>query len=140
MTGNMITLSVEEMRQILPYFEDMEKYSSAALSVSLEQAQNHVSRLNLGVLKDGTRAYVIYLMAAHLQVLRDKLNKGEMTTGLPTSASVGQASITLTPPKSKDQFDYWLNLTHFGQELLFELNSLTGVGFYFGGSGEDVFR
>ena len=103
-------------------------------------AQNYISPLNLGPLKDNSRTYAVYLMAGHLQLLRDRLSAGNTGTGLQTGASVGQVSVTLTPPPVKDQFDYWLNLTPFGSELLFLLSTVTGVGWYIGGSNEDVFK
>ena len=83
---------------------------------------------------------VLLMMAGHLQLLRDRLSAGNTGTGLQTGASVDKVSVTLTPPPFKDQFDYWLNLTPFGSELLFLLSTVTGVGWYIGGSNEDVFR
>ena len=140
MAGNVIIVTVEGMRTQLAYFADPEKYPDEVLSVDLENAQNYISPLNLGPLKDNSRAYAVYLMAGHLQVLADRMSSGNTGTGLQTGASVGQVSVTLTPPPVKDQFDYWLSLTPFGAQLLFLLSSVTPMGFYVGGSNEDVFR
>lgn len=140
MAGNVIKVTVQGMRMQLPYFADVDKYPDEVLSLDLENAQNYISPLNLGPLKNNSRAYAIYLMAGHLQLLRDRLSAGNTGTGLQTGASVDRVSVTLTPPPFKDQFDYWLNLTPFGAELLFLLSTVTGVGWYIGGSNEDVFR
>ncbi len=140
MAGNVITVTVDGMRQQLPYFADTTKYPNAVLAVDLDNAQNYISPLDLGPLKGNSRVYAVYLMAGHLQLLRDRLSKGQTGTGIKTGASVDKVSVTLTPPPFKDQYDYWLNLTPFGAELLFLLNSVTGAGWYVGGSDENVFR
>lgn len=140
MAGNIVTVTVEEMRTQLPYFKDTDKYPDEVLSADLQQAQCYISPLSCGPLQGDCRARAVYLMAGHLQLLRDRLSVGNTGTGLQTGASVGQVSVTLTPPPVKDQFDYWLNLTPFGSELLFLLSSVTPMGFYVGGSNEDVFR
>ncbi|MBP3514292.1 MAG: DUF4054 domain-containing protein [Elusimicrobiaceae bacterium] len=140
MAGNIVTVTVEGMRLQLPYFKNAEKYPDEVLAADLELAQCYISPLSCGPLKEACRARAVYLMAGHLQVLTDRINGGNMGTGLQTGASVDKVSITLTPPPSKDQYDYWLNLTPFGADLLFLLNSFAPLGFYFGGSNENVFR
>ena len=100
-----ITVSVDQMRVVLPYFADTDKYPDAMLTVALGNAQNYVSPLILGPLGESDRTYATYLMAGHLQVLSDKLNSGNLSVGTETL-----------------------------------LNTVTGVGFFVGGSNENVFR
>lgn len=135
-----VTVSVDQMRVVLPYFADTTKYSDAMLTVALGNAQNYVSPLILGPLGESDRTYATYLMAGHLQLLSDKLNSGDLSVGNETSASVDRVSVSLTPPPNKNQFEFWLNQTPFGAQLLFLLNTVTGVGFFIGGSNENVFR
>ncbi len=140
MAGSVISVSVDGMRSQLPYFADATKYPDAVLTVDLDNAQNYISPLNFGPLRDNSRVYAVYLMAGHLQLLRERLNAGQTGVGIQTAASVDKVSVTLTPPPIKEQYDYWLNLTPFGAELLFLLGSVTGAGWYIGGSDENVFR
>lgn len=135
-----VTVSVDQMRVVLPYFADTDKYPDAMLTVALGNAQNYVSPLILGPLGESDRTYATYLMAGHLQLLSDKLNSGDLSVGTETSASVDRVSVSLTPPPNKNQFEFWLNQTPFGVQLLFLLNTATGVGFFIGGSNENVFR
>ena len=135
-----VTVSVDQMRVVLPYFSDTDKYPDAMLTVALGNAQNYVSPLILGPLGESDRTYATYLMAGHLQLLSDKLNSGDLSVGNETSASVDRVSVSLTPPPNKNQFEFWLNQTPFGAQLLFLLNTVTGVGFFVGGSNENVFR
>ena len=140
MAGNVIIVTVQGMRTQLPYFADADKYPDEVLSVDLENAQNYISPLILGPLGESDRTYATYLMAGHLQLLSDKLNSGNLSVGTETSASVDRVSVSLTPPPNKNQFEFWLNQTPFGAQLLFLLNTVTGVGFFVGGSNENVFR
>jgi hypothetical protein len=83
------------------------------------------------------------LMCAHLTTLFTKDNnnvqEGE-DPGQPnlitTSASIGAVSVSDLPPPIKDAWDYWLNSTMYGQQLLALLQVKAVGGFYVGGLPE----
>lgn len=140
--GATVIVTTDEMRAKLPAFADSTKYTDDTLQNVLVLAQNYVSPLNIGGLRGETRAYAIYLMAGHVQAINDKIaaGGGKGFAGILTSASIGSVSVSAAPPPIKSQFDYWLNQTPYGQQLLFLLSSFAAVGLYVGGSNENVFR
>jgi len=94
----------------------------------------YVSTSNYGNLKDGQRQYALNLMCAHLLYLSDMIAKGS-PIGVVTSASEGAVSIGLMPPPTKNQFQYWLNQSPYGTQLLALLRVKGAVGVYVGGNG-----
>lgn len=75
------------------------------------------------------------LMTAHICALAELTNKGE-NTGITTQASVDKISVTLQPPPEKTQWQWWLNQTPYGQQLLALLQVQSAGGWYVGGSPE----
>lgn len=116
---------------------------------AFRQAKNFITVHNCGVLKNERRVIAIYLLTAHLSVLRLKsqtetssggASAGSGSAGLVASASVGEVSVSYQQiPATNDMFDYWLATTPYGQELLAMLNMLSSIPFYIGGSLERVF-
>jgi hypothetical protein len=93
----------------------------------------YISAANYGNLKDEQRQYALNLMTAHLLYLSDLIAKGS-PTGIVTSASEGAVSIGLAPPPAKNQFQFWLNQSPYGQQLLALLRVKGAVGVYVGGA------
>lgn len=131
-------VSVEEMRVILRAFQDMSKYPTPALEMSLELAQQYISPEDCCLLSGKMRRLAIYYMAAHVQTLMDNAAKGE-ASGIQTSASIDRVSVSVAPPPFKSQYEYWLNQTPYGLLYLALLQSVTAMGVYVGGSNENVF-
>lgn len=132
-------LSVEEMRVLLRAFQDTQKYPENVLSISLTLAQQYIHPQDCCLLKGLSRRLAIYYMAAHVQTLQDQAVSGNLSNGVPTSASIDRVSVSVAPPPYKDQYEYWLNQTPYGAMYLALLNSVTGLGVYVGGSNENVF-
>lgn len=82
--------------------------------------------------------YIIFLMTAHLLTLQDNINSGDSAGGLQTGASIDKVSVTVAPPPFSDGFEYYLNQTTYGQQLLALLNLLIATPQYFGGSFQRV--
>lgn len=135
-----VNVSVSEFRQWFSEFADVSKYPDAVLQADLEQAQCYVSPTNFGPLKNGCRKLAIYLMLSHLQTLGSMLTSGQTQAGFTSSTTIDKVSVTRTPPPFKGQLSYWLNLTQYGSRLLALISVKTGLGFYFGGEYEKVFR
>lgn len=132
--------TVSEFRQWYPEFSNLEKYPDSVLQARLTLAQCYVSNVNFGCLKDECRLQAIYLMAAHLQLLNDKIASGQSQLGFTTSTSIDKVSVSVALPPYKNQLGYWLNTTPYGAQLLALLNSCAAIGLYYGGEYEDVFR
>ena len=84
------------------------------------------------------RQLAIFLLTAHLLSLQNAINNGDSAGGLQASATIDKISVSVIPPPSTDSFEYWLNQSTYGQQLLalIELNVPTPM--YFGGSFERV--
>jgi len=107
----------------------------------LKRAVKYVSLMNEGILYGCKRVEAIYLLTAHLTQLtyQAQQNQGAGGAGMVASATVDGVSVSYVQIPNMNQFDYWLNLTPYGAELLFLLNTLTAVPTYHGGSFERVF-
>ena len=121
-----------------PAFASEVTYPAAMLLRHFAMAKLHVQG---GKTLAPVLAQVWELMTAHLAHLEQALVTGN-TAGLVASASIDKVAVTLTPPPVKNQFDYWLNLTPYGQQLLFLLRQKAAGGFMVGGTPaeRDAFR
>ena len=86
------------------------------------------------------KQYVVFLLTAHLLALQGNINNGENTGGLQTSASIDKVSVSVAPPPFSDGFEYWLNQTIYGQQLLAFFNMMAAVLNYIGGSFQRVLQ
>lgn len=68
----------------------------------------------------------LYLMTAHLLALNALIASGQ-TPGILTAATIDKISVTIEPPPAANQWQYWLQTTPYGQQLL-ALLLLAGVG------------
>jgi hypothetical protein len=75
------------------------------------------------------------LMTAHLAALSCLIAAGE-APGFVTSATVDKVTVAIQPPPETNQFQWWLNLTPYGQQLLALLQVQAVGGFYAGGLPE----
>lgn len=84
------------------------------------------------------------LMVAHLLALGVQIGNvpsKPKTPGLKQSATIDKISISLTPPPAKNQWQWWLSLTPYGQQLFALQQIATTGGAYYGGfSTRDSFR
>lgn len=129
-------------RERIPAFSDTEKYPDAVIENILETATCYITAKNRGPLRDTCRVQAICLMAAHLLTLRDRMEQGgnNGTVGAVASSSVGNVSVSMVQPPNQTQYEYWMNLTGYGAELLRLLAIFANGGIYWGGSYETVLR
>lgn len=71
----------------------------------------------------------INLMTAHLLAL-SQIVAGGNTPGLVTGATIDKVSVSLEPPPVKNQWQWWLSLTPYGQQLLALLQVVSVGGYY----------
>ena len=78
-----------------------------------------------GILSGDSLKLAIYLFTAHLLVLQKNIAQGQYSSGIANTATVDKVSVSMVPPPSLGAFEYWLNQTQYGSELLALLSSKT---------------
>lgn len=105
------------------------------LQIYWDMATAFISDRPQWCLKLSTQIYYIQLMTAHIAQLAANIAAGD-TPGIVTGAAIDKISVTLQPPPETNQWQYWLNLTPYGQMLLALLQVGAVGGFYAGGFPE----
>lgn len=83
----------------------------------------------IGGLSAAQRRQCLYLMTAHLGTIARSIEAGSVV-GVMTGATVDKVSVTLEPPPAANQWQYWLQSTAYGQQLLSLLSVVGAGGFY----------
>ena len=94
--------------------------------------------IHCGCICNKQKQYAIFLLTAHLLTLYKGITSGEATGGVQTGASIDKVSVSYAPPPYANGFEYWLNQTPYGQELLALINILVATPDYIGGSFQRV--
>ena len=120
-----------------PEFADPLIYPDVKLQVYWDLATTYIEP-NDGCLISGSRLQVaLNWMTAHLAKLALIIDKNpKKVPGLVQSATIDKVSVSLTPPPLKSQFQWWLSLTPYGQDLFALIQRTTAGGYYFGGLPE----
>ena len=131
-----------------PEFQGSETYPQTFVAAAAKRAQFYISYCDCRELDGQTRDYARALMIAHMCVMikkaQDALNAGPNGTaagqiggsGLIQSASVGGVSVSLAVPQSQDSWQFFLNQTQYGQELLMLLSSCVPAGICYNGTDD----
>lgn len=129
-----ITFDFALFQAQIPAYSNPTDYPQATVQAYWNNAINYVSPVgNCGSVTCSKRQYAINLMTAHLIYIAGLIAAGQVP-GLMQAATIDKVSVTLTPPPLKNQFQWWLMLSPYGQELyaLLQVNSVGG--YYIGGS------
>ena len=141
MSAEQINLTVAQFRADFPAFASETVYPESTLQLYIDRAYCFISGDSTPYyISDGCRLLAIELMTAHLQTLATNIANGNTGGGLVNSSSVGNVSVSLTPPTIKQSFDYWIMQTAYGQQYKALLASKAPAGLYLGGSNQRVFR
>lgn len=137
-----VEISIAEFRTFFPTFNDTAKYPDTMVQVMLDTAVVYIPNLANKYVKDNVIKQMDYLMTAHLLTINGALanGTGDAAGGIVSSAHIDSVSVTKAIPQSKNAFQYWLNQSIYGQQLLALLKLQSAVGLYFGGTKENVFR
>ena len=73
------------------------------------------------------------LMTAHLLGISVSANAGQ-NSGVVISATIDKVTVGLMAPPAGNNWQYWLNQTPYGQQLLALLSAASAGGFYVGGN------
>lgn len=117
-----------------PEFEN-----AANIDLMIERALNwfdlHCSHLNCS-----QKQYIIFLLTAHFLSQQTAIQNGDTTGGIQTSASIDKVSVSFATPPYSDAFDYEMNQSPYGQQLLAFFNLQIATPGYIGGSFIRVFN
>ncbi len=135
---NKIVITVDEFREVFPEFADETKYPDAVIQSFIIQAECYISPDNnpAWMLNGESRRLAIMLLVAHLLILNNKALSGSGAAGgTVASKSAGSVSVSFVAPTNKNELDFWLNQTGYGQRLLALLQvKVPASGLYIGGS------
>lgn len=133
-----ITFNPVAFRVLFPQFADPTAFPDAKLQAHFDIATGYVSPDTYGDMTEAARTYALGLMTAHLLALGVIIARGGYTgqPGIVTASSVGDVSVSLQPPPERDQWQWWLNLTPYGAQLVALLQAQSVGGFFVGGLPE----
>lgn len=138
----MPTFPLEEFIALFPsalgfdYETGMCRYDHAYLMEMGNKAMMHIGPERAGMPMVGhPRHYALFLMTLHLIEMDDSINgasdDGSKIVGTPFKATIGSVTVEATKPNSfqSDDWNYWLNQTPHGRELLayLDVQAPTGV-------------
>lgn len=126
-------------RADFPVFADTCKYPQSTLQMYWNTATCYISDrfggCYCGGLKPKQQTLALNLMTAHLLALSGLIASGE-TPGILTGATIDKITVSIEPPPATNQWQYWLQTTPYGQQLLALLQLVSVGGTYVGGVPE----
>lgn len=137
-------------RLLFKAFADTTTYPQAMLSMYWDVGRDYIGVKDSPcyMLNGSSLQLALDLICAHLTTLftadANNVQAGDspgVAGTIETSATVGSVSVSNLPPPVKDAWDYWLNQTSYGQQLLALLKMKSVGGFSVGGLPEgEAFR
>lgn len=135
----MATFDAALFRLQFPCFNQPSVYSDATLQMWWNTATLFVSNRDGGCfcsfMGPDHRAFAINLMTAHLVYLSQQIAAGD-TPGIVTGATIDKVSVTQLAPPTSNNWQYWLNQSPYGQQLLALLQRAGVGGMIYGGRFE----
>ena len=129
-----VTFNYAQFIERFPEYSDTTLYSQSILQGWWDIAIFYVSNIaNCGTVQDDKRQYAIELMMAHL-IFLSLLIAGGQVPGLVDAATIDKISVTLVKPPETNQWQWWLNISPYGQQLLALLQVNSVGGYYIGGA------
>ena len=125
-------LDITAFRAEYPEFSDESLYPDATLEAQYEIGKCYIKDNNC-VLPEKCRAHALNLMLAQLLYIKTMISSGN-SAKIVTSATEGAVSVSLAEPPSANNFEYWLNSTPYGPQILSMLEVASAGGFYVGPS------
>lgn len=131
MTAVILTFNYALFITQVPQYSNAIMYPQATLQNYWNVAINYITNTgNYGSLQGDARQYAINLFVAHLVYIAGLIAIGQVP-GLMQTATIDKVTVGLTPPPLKNQFQWWLSVTPYGQQLLSLLQVNSVGGFYY---------
>ena len=125
-------------RQQFPAFADPTIYPDALLEMYFDMATCYVSDQTYGFCWDldtHCRTLALNLMTAQLLYIAGLVAAGQ-TSVLINSSTVDKITVSLTDPPLKNQWQWWLSTSPYGQQLFALLQVNSAGGAFIGGRPE----
>lgn len=126
-------------RLLFPAFANTTTYPEATLqqywNTAILYISNRYGGCYFGAMRLDQQTQAINLMAAHLAYISSLIATGQ-TSGILTSATIDKVSVGIEPPPAANQWQYWLQTSPYGQQLLALLQVVSVGGLYIGGAPE----
>ena len=117
-----------------PAFGNPVLFPPATLQLYWYNATHYVSKIgNFGSLQCESRKYALNLMLAHLTQITVIIADGQVP-GIIDGATIDKLNVSLMDPPVKNEWQWWLCTTAYGQSLLALLQTRSTGGFFTGGS------
>lgn len=138
--NNNIIITPEDIREAFPEFSSPEQFPDAMIQNNITQAGCYVSTANSGDIDFNCRTLMIELVACHLIALsyamQEQANGSGTTGGIVgqiSRATIGEVTVSVAVPANKNELQYWLNQTLYGQRFLALVRAKVSP-IYYGGS------
>ena len=130
-----ITFDIAAFRLAFPAFASVAAYPDLTVQGYWDAAICYINPNNYGYLQGASRARALNLMTAHLLAIQDIIKSGQQV-GFTTQATIDKISVAMQAPPSANAWQYWLNTTPYGMQLLALLGAKGVGGLYIGGLPE----
>lgn len=130
---NSVNVTYAGFVSMFPEFADQSVYPVATVNSFIVQAKCYITPNNVGMMVGESRELAIYLMVAHLLTLNSYILSGNTSGVLITNSSIGDVSVSGTPPAFRDMQEQWYGYTIYGVRLKALLDSFVGMGMYLQG-------
>lgn len=129
-----IQFDISAFRTLFLAFADTTAYPDALLTAYWGLAGAYITKnpycSNFGDIAQQT--YALQLMTAHLTFVLSLAAQGE-TPGVELSATIDKISVTNMPPPAPNAWQYWLQTSPYGSQLLALLEVASAGGFFYNG-------
>lgn len=124
-------------RKTFPAFANAACFSDEQLQMWFDIAAGYISVEDCScyMLAGPQRVIALNLMTAHMGYLFNLAITGD-TPQVLVSATIDKVQVTVEPPESQSQFQWWLNTSPYGQQLNALLQLVSAGGVYIGGLPE----
>lgn len=130
MTCQAYSFSDAQFRAQFPAFANPATYTDVTLQQYFNAAGLYVQNSKYGFLgAAGATLQCLYLLTAHLAYIGTQIMNGQ-TPGVTITATIDKISVGLQQAVLKNQWQYWLQSTPYGQQLLALLQVQSVGGFY----------
>ncbi len=129
------TLDIAAFRAMFPAFSNVTTYPDATITMWWTMATQYIYSYDTCLIEGTVLQLALNLMTAHLAQSFTMIGAGQ-TSAVVTGATEGSVSVSMTPPPTKNMWQYWLATTPYGVQLMALLQSLTVGGFTIGGAPE----
>ena len=129
-----VVLDVSSFRARFKAFSSVTTYPNTTIETTWNTSTIYISDVINEFFPSDKLELALQQMTAHLLTISDKLTSSSKQMGIVASSTIGSVSVSMVAPKQVSEWEFWLNQTPYGQQLLALLNTVTAGGFYIGGS------